>query len=89
MKSPRPRHVSTRLANFWMHAYFLLSNDAKMAKSAASSCACSRLSTGYDPLAYRYLCLTAHYRTQLNFTWDALDAAARSRPASQRGVRAR
>jgi cysteinyl-tRNA synthetase len=31
---------------------------------------------GYDPLAYRYLCLTAHYRGQLNFTWDALDAAA-------------
>ena len=27
-------------------------------------------------LAYRYLCLTGHYRTQLNFTWDALDAAA-------------
>ncbi|HLX29788.1 MAG TPA: cysteine--tRNA ligase, partial [Casimicrobiaceae bacterium] len=24
----------------------------------------------------RYLCLTGHYRTQLNFTWDALDAAA-------------
>jgi cysteinyl-tRNA synthetase len=31
---------------------------------------------GYDPLAFRYLCLTAHYRGQLNFTWDALDASA-------------
>ena len=30
---------------------------------------------GYDPLAYLYLCLTAHYRSQLNFSWDALDAA--------------
>ncbi len=26
--------VGTRLANFWMHGYFLLQNDAKMAKSA-------------------------------------------------------
>ena len=33
---------------------------------------------GYDPLAYRYLCLTAHYRTQLEFTFESLDAAAKS-----------
>ena len=31
---------------------------------------------GYDPLVYRYLCLTAHYRTQMSFSWDAMDAAA-------------
>jgi cysteinyl-tRNA synthetase len=30
---------------------------------------------GYDPLAYRLLCLSAHYRSQLNFSWDALKAA--------------
>lgn len=30
---------------------------------------------GYDPLAYRYLALTAHYRSALQFTWEALDAA--------------
>jgi cysteinyl-tRNA synthetase len=30
---------------------------------------------GYDPLALRYLYMTAHYRTFLNFTWDALVAA--------------
>ncbi|HEY8623524.1 MAG TPA: cysteine--tRNA ligase, partial [Casimicrobiaceae bacterium] len=70
--------VGTRLANFWMHAYFLLSNDAKMAKSAGEFLRLqSLIDRGYDPLAYRYLCLTAHYRTQLNFTWDALDAAAK------------
>jgi cysteinyl-tRNA synthetase len=70
--------VGTRLANFWMHAYFLLSNDAKMAKSAGEFLRLqSLIDRGYDPLAYRYLCLTAHYRTQLNFTWEALDAAAK------------
>ncbi len=69
--------VGTRLANFWMHGYFLLANDAKMAKSAGGFLRVATLvERGYDPLAYRYLCLTAHYRSQLNFTWEALDAAA-------------
>ena len=71
--------VGTRLANFWMHGYFLLSNDAKMAKSAGEFLRIQALvERGYDPLAFRYLCLTAHYRSQLNFTWDALDAAVKT-----------
>ncbi len=69
--------IGTRLANFWLHGYFLLQNDAKMAKSAGEFLRIQTLvERGYDPIAFRYLCLTAHYRTQLNFTWDALDAAA-------------
>jgi cysteinyl-tRNA synthetase len=69
--------VGTRLANFWMHGYFLLEGDAKMAKSAGDFLRVAALvERGYDPLAFRYLCFTGHYRTQLNFTWDALDAAA-------------
>ncbi|MDR0771370.1 MAG: cysteine--tRNA ligase [Burkholderiales bacterium] len=68
--------VGTRLAHFWMHGYFLLLNEAKMAKSAGEFLRIqSLIDRGYDPLAYRYLCLTAHYRKQLSFTWDALDAA--------------
>jgi cysteinyl-tRNA synthetase len=48
-----------------------------MAKSAGEFLRVQSLvDRGYDPLAYRYLCLTGHYRGQLNFTWDALDAAA-------------
>jgi cysteinyl-tRNA synthetase len=79
--------VGTRLANFWMHAYFLLSNDAKMAKSAGEFLRLqSLIDRGYDPLAYRYLCLTAHYRTQLNFTWDALDAAAKGLDRLRNGI---
>ena len=67
----------TRLANFWMHGYFLLQNDAKMAKSAGVFLRVGALvDRGVDPLAFRYLCLTGHYRSQLNFTWEALDAAA-------------
>jgi cysteinyl-tRNA synthetase len=68
--------VGTQLANFWMHGYFLLANDAKMAKSEGGFLRLrSLVDRGFDPLAFRYLCLTAHYRTQLNFTWEALDAA--------------
>jgi cysteinyl-tRNA synthetase len=79
--------VGTRLANFWMHGYFLLSNDAKMAKSAGEFLRLKALTDrGYDPLAYRYLCLTAHYRTQMNFTWDALDAATTALDRLRNGV---
>ena len=82
--------VGTRLANFWMHGYFLLASDAKMAKSAGEFLRLKSLTDrGYDPLAYRYLCLTAHYRSQLNFTWDALDAGDdRARSACARGFHA-
>ena len=78
--------VGTRLANFWMHGYFLLANDAKMAKSAGEFLRLTLLvERGYDPLAYRYLCLTAHYRSQLNFTWEALDGAATALDRMRRG----
>ena len=79
--------VGTRLANFWMHGYFLLDNETKMAKSAGEFLRLKALTDrGYDPLAYRYLCLTAHYRSQLNFTWDALDAAATALDRLRNGV---
>lgn len=67
----------TRLANFWLHGAFLTSDDGKMSKSSGEFLRLQTLlDEGYDPLAYRYLCLTAHYRSQLNFTQAALDAAA-------------
>ncbi|NUM74290.1 cysteine--tRNA ligase, partial [candidate division KSB1 bacterium] len=66
----------TRLANFWMHGYFLQLDDAKMAKASGEFLRVQTLiDRGYDPLAYRMLCLGAHYRTQLNFTWESLDGA--------------
>lgn len=66
----------TRLSNYWLHGYFLQTESAKMAKSSGDFLRMqSLLDRGYDPIAYRYLCLTAHYRSDLNFTWDALDGA--------------
>jgi len=67
----------TRLANFWMHGYFLQTAHARMAKSSGEFLRMqSLIDRGYDPLAYRYLCLTAHYRSDLSFTWESLDSAA-------------
>ncbi len=67
----------TRLANYWLHGSFLQIDDGKMAKSSGEFLRVATLmERGYDPLAYRYLCLTAHYRSHLNFTWDALAGAA-------------
>ena len=66
----------TRLANYWLHGYFLELDQGKMAKSAGEFLRLqSLIDRGYDPLAYRYLCLTAHYRSDLSFTWESLDSA--------------
>ncbi|MFM2085931.1 MAG: hypothetical protein RLZZ237_800 [Pseudomonadota bacterium] len=70
------RH-GTRLANFWLHGAFLKTQDAKMSKSSGDFLRLQSLvEQGVDPLAYRYLCLGAHYRSSLNFSDQALLAAA-------------
>lgn len=67
----------TRLANFWMHGYFLQLDEARMAKSAGTFLRVQMLiDRGVDPLAYRFFCLGAHYRSKLNFTWESLQGAA-------------
>jgi len=69
--------VGTRLANFWLHGYFLLSNDAKMAKSAGEFLRVEALVLrGYDPLAFRYLCLTARYSRKLDYSDTSILAAS-------------
>ena len=67
----------TRLANFWIHGHFLTLNaDTKMSKSSGDFVRLQTLrSRNIDPLAYRYLCMTAHYRSKLHFSWASLDAA--------------
>ena len=68
----------TRLANFWMHGYFLQLGDAKMAKSAGGFLRVQTLiDRGYDPLVYRLFCLSASYRSKLNFRWESIEGAAR------------
>jgi cysteinyl-tRNA synthetase len=66
----------TNLANFWMHGYFLQLDEAKMSKSAGGFLRMQTLlDMNYDPLAYRFFAMSAHYRSKLNFTWESLDGA--------------
>lgn len=63
--------------NYWVHGNFLVLKDrAKMAKSGKNFIMLQTLiDKGYDPLDYRYFCLQAHYRKELAFDWNGLDAA--------------
>jgi len=66
-----------QFVRYWLHANFLLIKSDKMAKSAGTFLTLQDvLKEGFDPLSYRYLCLTAHYRSELNFTWASLQGAA-------------
>ena len=65
----------TRLANFWLHGAFLQNGGDKMSKSGVFLRLQSLLDRDVEPLAYRYLCLTTHYRSPLNFTDEALFSA--------------
>lgn len=63
----------------WVHGQHLLADGVKMAKSLANDYTLEDLvARGFDPLAFRYLCLTVRYRTRLNFTFTALKAAQRA-----------
>jgi len=63
-------------ANVWMHNAFITVDDTKMSKSLNNIYTLDDLiEKGYEPLAYRYLLLGAHYRKGLNFTWEALEGA--------------
>lgn len=68
--------------NYWMHGEFLLSDKGKMSKSSGEFLTMSVLtSKGYEPLDYRYFCLGATYRTQLQFSYQGMDAARAARRA--------
>lgn len=66
-------------AKFWMHCEFLLIDGGKMSKSLGNTYTVQDLiDKGYEPLAYKMLCFTSHYRNKLNFTWEGLESAQNS-----------
>ncbi len=63
-------------ARIWMHNNFLVDRTGKMSKSSGDFLRLKLLTDrGYHPLAYRLMCLQAHYRSELEFSWEALEAA--------------
>ena len=68
--------------NYWCHGEFLVNDKGKMSKSSGEFLTLSVLKgKGYDPLDYRYFCLSGHYRSQLKFSYEALDHARAARKA--------
>ncbi len=66
-------------ARFWMHCEFLLIDGGKMSKSLGNTYLVQDLiDKGFDPLSYKMLCFTSHYRNKLNFTWEGLANAQNS-----------
>jgi cysteinyl-tRNA synthetase len=62
--------------HYWVHGGFITVDGKKMSKSLGNIFRLSDIvEKGFDPLAYRYFVLGAHYRTLLNFTWEALEGA--------------
>ena len=63
-------------ANYWMHVEFLQINGGKMSKSLNNLYTIKDLEEkGYEPLVYRMFNFTSNYRAQINFTFEAMDAA--------------
>ncbi len=65
-----------KFVNYFIHGEFLLVDGKKMSKSLGNLYTVGDIEKkGFDPLALRYLYLTAHYKDPLNFTWDSLTSA--------------
>jgi len=83
-----------RFAAVWMHAAHLLVDGKKMSKSAGNEYTLDDHGArprpggkGYSPADFRYYCLTLHYSSPMNFTWEGQEAAARARSRLQAAFR--
>jgi cysteinyl-tRNA synthetase len=69
-------YLGHKWTNYWFHNEHLLDSSGKMSKSKGAILTVSVLEQeGYDPIAFRFMCLNSHYRKQLLFTFDNLNQA--------------
>ena len=72
-------YVGHKWCNYWVHGEHLNDSLGKMSKSNGEFLTVSTLEKkGFNPLSYRYFCLSSHYRNQLVFSWDALEGAEKA-----------
>lgn len=68
-----------QFVRFWFHSEFLMIDGTKMSKSLGNLYTVDDIrEKNIDPMALRYLFLQTHYRQELNFTWESLQAAAKA-----------
>lgn len=71
--------TDTKFVNYWFHVNFLTVDGNKMSKSLGNIYTIEDIvKKGYSPIAYRYFLLTSHYRSQQNFTFEALESAQKT-----------
>lgn len=67
-------YLGHKWCNYWVHGEYLNDKTGKMSKSKGEFLTVSLLEEkGYNPLAYRFMCLNSHYRKILVFSYDILD----------------
>lgn len=75
-------------AKWWMHVAFLTVDGGKMSKSLGNCYRIEELKEkGFEPLAYRYFCLNSHYKSKLNFTFEALKSAQTALNRLREGIK--
>jgi cysteinyl-tRNA synthetase len=68
-----------KFVNYWMHGAFLKVDGGRMGKSVGNAYILADLEArGFEPLSLRFFYMHAHYRTKLNFTWEALQNSQNS-----------
>ena len=65
-------------ARHWLHVKHLLVEGRKMSKSLGNTYTVADLTERFEPAAIRHLLLSAHYRSELNFTFEGLEASRRA-----------
>ena len=64
--------------HYWMHNAFLNIDNHKMSKSLGNFKTVRDVDAVYDPQVLRFLMLSAHYRSPLNYSVELMDAAKTS-----------
>jgi cysteinyl-tRNA synthetase len=68
-----------KFVNYWLHGAFLTFKGEKVSKSKGGLYTISELEKeGFNPMSFRYMCLTTHYRKALNFSIEILKTAQNS-----------
>ena len=68
--------VGHEVVSIWVHAGHLRQSGQKIAKSTGNVVRVPDLiERGFDPLAFRWLCFQTQYRSEMDFTWEAMEAA--------------
>ena len=78
---------SKPFVDYWLHSAFVNVDGTKISKSLGNTVLVSDIiAKGIDPLAYKYFLFSAHYRTPVNFTWEAIEGAEKALNGLRRAV---